>query len=74
MLGGRQCAGAKFGSLNISPATHVEACVDSFEDRGSTPLASKILHLSQVGSSPLPFDHRTALIPGAVHRLGSNFT
>jgi len=40
MLGGRQCAGAKFGSLNISPATHVEACADSFEDSGSTPLAS----------------------------------
>jgi len=34
MLGRRQCARAKFGSLNISPATHVETCGDSFEDRG----------------------------------------
>ena len=25
---------------NKSPAKHVEACVDGFEDRGSTPLAS----------------------------------
>jgi len=25
---------------NLSPDTHVDACVDSDEDRGSTPLAS----------------------------------
>ena len=28
------------GFSKISPAKHVDACVDSDEDRGSTPLAS----------------------------------
>src|ERR1044072_9664194 len=52
MLGGRQCAGAKVGSLNISPATHVEASVDGFEDRGSTPLASSSLCFRKSGRRP----------------------
>ena len=30
------------GSLNQASAKHVEACVDGFEDRGSTPLASSL--------------------------------
>jgi len=35
------------GFLKISPAKHVDVCVDSDEDRGSTPLASTFSPLAK---------------------------
>jgi len=61
---------------NLSPDKHVDVCVDSEEDRGSTPLASISDSNSQAQAAPnsgatvlsLP---NLAGIHGDIHRLGA---